>query len=45
MCVVGKQIWSSCEKVNVQSGIIIYTNFEDLQSPVLYTKIQPQKRF
>ena len=40
-CIV-MQIWSCCKKVKGQPTTIIWTNLVDLESLMLYTKIQPQ---
>ena len=39
---MGAQIWSSHKTVKGQPMTIIWTNLVDLESPMLYTKIQPQ---
>ena len=38
---MGMQIWPSHRKVKGHPRIIIWTNLADLESPMLYTKIQP----
>ena len=39
---MGTQIWPSRKKFKGQPMVIIWTNFVDLESSILYTKIQPQ---
>ena len=38
----GTQIWLYHKNVKGHASLIILTNLVDLQSPMLYTKIQPQ---
>ena len=38
----GTQIWPHHKKVKGQPSLIILTNLVNLESPILYTKIQPQ---
>ena len=40
----GTQIWPYHEKVKGLPSLIILTNLLNLESPMLYTKIQPQSR-
>ena len=39
---MGAQIWPCCKKVKDQPTTIIWTKLLDLESPVLYIKVQPQ---
>ena len=39
------QIWPCCKKVNGQPRIIIWPNLAELETAMLYTKIQPQSFF
>ena len=39
---MGAQIWPCRIKVKSQPMVIIWTNFVELESPMIYTKIQPQ---
>ena len=39
---MGVQIWPCHKKVKGQPTIIIWIKLEDLEYPMLYTKIQPQ---
>ena len=39
---MGTQIWPCCKKVKGQPRVIIRTNLVDLESMMLYTKIQPR---
>ena len=36
------QIWRICKKFKGHSSIIIWSNLVDFESPMLYTKVQPQ---
>ena len=36
------QIWLCCKKVNSQPTTIIWTKLVELESPMLYIKVQPQ---
>ena len=39
---MGVQTWPCCEKVKGQPTVIICKNLVDLETSMLYTKIQPQ---
>ena len=41
----GTQIWPYHKKVKGHPSLMILTNLVDLESPMLYTKIQPQSFF
>ena len=39
---LGMQIWPCCKKFKCQPLVIVWTNLVNLESSMLYTKIQPQ---